>query len=435
LLRFRDRVLLTASVNLSVAVLGTITGVLQARILGAEARGELAALTNWPALAVSLGILGISTAVAFFSGRRPEESGQTLTTALLFLLLWSMPLCAVLYLCLPMLLVAQSPTIVQAARAYLLVVPVQFAFTCLMSAFQGLGRIGTWNALRLLIPVGWLLGVVLAWQAGVLSPVSLSRLYVILTTIAAGVALVIARRVIARPLRADFRRLGELLRFGVPTTLSTAPQILNLRLDQLIMAAAFQPQALGLYVVAVTWSGVFSPVLLSIAQVAFPTMIALDGREAQTDAIRHILPVSSLVTVLLVAATLLVTPTVVPLLFGAEFTGSVAAAQVLVIAGGLASMNNLLSEILRGMGLPHWPLVAELTGLAVTVVLLALLLRRYLLMGAAVASLGSYAATFVALILLMNRLTARNVWLDLVPRHEDVRLLWRFAAGRRGRQT
>jgi O-antigen/teichoic acid export membrane protein len=429
LVRFRDKVIVTGIVNLTVAALGTITGIIQARVLGAEGRGEFAALTNWPALAVTLGIFGMSTAVAFFSGRKPEESGRILTTALIFLLLWSLPLCAVIFLFMPRLLVAQSHYIVQAARVYLILVPLQFTFTCLMSAFQGLGRIGLWNALRLLIPVGWLLGILLGWAADNLSAMTLSHLYIVLMAIAVGVAGFTARRQIARPFRPDIARIGALLGFGIPTTLSTAPQVLNLRLDQLIMAAIFLPQTLGLYVVAVTWSGVFSPVLLSVSQVAFPTMIALDHREAQTDAIRRILPMSSLVTILLSVGTLVVTPVVIPLLFGTEFTGSIAAAQVLVVAGGLASMNNLLSEILRGMGLPKWPFVAEVAGLVVTVALLLLLLHRYLLIGAAIASLGSYAVTFVTLILILSQLTARNLWRDLLPRPQDVRMLWQLIVG------
>lgn len=69
-------------------------------------------------------------------------------------------------------------------------------------------------------------------------------------------------------------------------------------------------------------------------------------------------------------------------------------------------------------------MVAEFIGLGTTVVMLALLLRRYELMGAAVASLTSYLVTLAALVFLIARRTQVSPWKVVIPRHEDLFLLW-----------
>lgn len=52
---------------------------------------------------------------------------------------------------------------------------------------------------------------------------------------------------------------GELLRYGAPSVLSGVPAQLDLRLDQILMAALLPAKQLGLYTVGVAWSGAGTP--------------------------------------------------------------------------------------------------------------------------------------------------------------------------------
>lgn len=51
-------------------------------------------------------------------------------------------------------------------------------------------------------------------------------------------------------------RSAPLIRFGAPVCSSGLPHGLNLRLDQLLMVGLVPAATLGMYIVAVTWSGV-----------------------------------------------------------------------------------------------------------------------------------------------------------------------------------
>lgn len=425
-MNFSKYVALTTAANMAIALLGMIAGVFLARILGVPGRGEFAAIVNWPALVTTLGTLGLTTAIGYYAGRRVNEGGRILTTGVLTLLAWSLPLCLISFIIMPVLLSMQPPSVVQAARTYLWIVPVQFIVLSTFGALQGLGQLVLWNGLRFIAPIAWLAVVLIGWGANTLTPISLAYSHLLITGGVAVVMLAIAGLRIHGPFRFEARRLSGMLGYGLPSIFASVPQLLNLRLDQLLMAALLPTRQLGLYAVAVTWSSALSPVLTSISQVAFPRMIALPDRQSQGEALQRMLRLSILIAALLVIGALLVTPWAIPLLFGADFSASVPAACLLMIAGGIAGVNVIAEEALRGMELPRWPLLAEFVGLGVTVVLLLLLLQRYLLIGASVASLASYSATLSVLLWLIGREFRLNPWRSLLPGWHDVRLLWRI---------
>lgn len=131
---------------------------------------------------------------------------------------------------------------------------------------------------------------------------------------------------------------------------------------------------------------------------------------------------SAATTMFATAAMLLATPFALPTLFGPAFEAAAPATLLLVLAAGVAGLNGVLEEMLRGLGEPGWPLRAQLAGLVVTLGLLGLLLQRYAAVGAAVASVGSYIAILVVLLVGIRR-RARVDLLSLVPGGANLREL------------
>ena len=54
---FGSHLLLTAATNVILALLGLLTGILAARLLGPQGRGELAAIQAWPSFIATVAIL------------------------------------------------------------------------------------------------------------------------------------------------------------------------------------------------------------------------------------------------------------------------------------------------------------------------------------------------------------------------------------------
>ena len=138
----------TAFTNVVLGALGVATGVIAARWLGPEGRGELAAIQIWPTTLVSLAMIGLPDAVIYFSARHPAESKRYLLTAILSASA-VMPIFAMAgYYMMPLLVSAQPDRVVQGARVYLLVLPVSLLFGVPQHVLRGIQHYRLWNMLR-----------------------------------------------------------------------------------------------------------------------------------------------------------------------------------------------------------------------------------------------------------------------------------------------
>ncbi|HDI3235499.1 TPA: oligosaccharide flippase family protein, partial [Vibrio cholerae] len=75
---------LTGGTNVSVMLLGIITGILTARTLGAEGRGLFAEFVFWPQLISSVLILGLNDATAYFTAKY-TRNGQIISKSAIYL--------------------------------------------------------------------------------------------------------------------------------------------------------------------------------------------------------------------------------------------------------------------------------------------------------------------------------------------------------------
>lgn len=421
---FLSRTVLTAGTNGVLALLGLATGTLAARLLGPQGRGELAAIQLWPTFLATLAVLGLPEALVYHSARTPERAGRYLGSAMALALLGSVPFMLVGYLAIPFLLAAQSAEIVQAARWYLLIVPV-FALVGLpYHPLRGLNRFLVWNALRLLAPLAWLVVLLGAVVTGWSRPPELAFAYLALLALLFFPVFVVVARHVRRPFRPDVGDWGPLLRYGLPAMASTLPQMLNYRLDQLLMMAFLPAQPLGFYVVAVTWGGMVQPLVSALGTTLFPHVASQADPALQARALARGVRVGLWVSAGLGALLLALTPLGLPLLFGKGFEAAVPAALVLVVASAVAAFNGVVEDGLRGLGRPSAVLWAELAGAAVTALALLMLLPQAGIMGAALASLLGYAAATLMLIALGLRHGPLPSWATFSKAGEDVRAAW-----------
>src|SRR5262249_1651663 len=145
------------------AVLGIMTGMLAARLLGPQGRGELAAIQTWPSCIATLAMLGLHDALVYYSAREPRRAGRYLSTAIVLALLTTLPFMATGYLLMPALLSAQKHEVVTAAQWYLLLIPIFALVAMPYHPLRGLNDFALWNTLRLLPNIVWF--VILIWTS------------------------------------------------------------------------------------------------------------------------------------------------------------------------------------------------------------------------------------------------------------------------------
>jgi O-antigen/teichoic acid export membrane protein len=205
------------------------------------------------------------------------------------------------------------------------------------------------------------------------------------------------------PFKPEPRRFPEMIRYGIPCVATALPQMLNIRLDQMLMAAVLPPRDLGLYVVAVAWSGAVAPLLTAVGAVTLPAVASAGRREQAVYRLAAAARGTSGLAVLCCAGLAALTPFAIVTLFTESFAGAIPAAMVLVPAAGVLGITLVLQEGLRGLGQPYAVLKTELAGLAATALGLATMLRPMGIVGAALASLFGYSVTMGAAMLSVRR--------------------------------
>ena len=415
-----ESILQTSVTNIILSLLNVLTGILLARLLGPVNRGELAAAQMLPGIISSVALLGLPEAVVYWISYDKKTSKQTITTTLLMFLPLSVFGYLVGYVLMPLVLSAQSEHVVQLARIYMLVIFYSSFGSIYVVGLQGLRDFKPWNLMRLFPPAMWLVAILSGYALKNLSPTYLLIFTLIFPVPFVFLFMYYFWRKIEGPLAFSSKRLWQLLNYGLPVTLTAVPQTLNLRLDQLLMAAFLSPGLLGLYVVGVTWSSASSVILSAFSSVITPNLAAPDIDNMQEQKIGMITRSSILLVSVIVIAQVILTPFAIPLIFGKPYAPAVPAAIVLVVAGGITGLGMLWKGILYGLGDPKPVLVAEIAGLIMTFIALAILLVQYQIVGAALASLLSYSVTLIYLTLIIGRRVKKPISFFLLPSYADV---------------
>jgi O-antigen/teichoic acid export membrane protein len=406
----------TALANGLLGAIGVVTGVIAARWLGPAGRGELAAIQMWPSLLASLAMLGLPDAVVYFCARHPLESKRYLVTAMVITLA-VMPIFALTgYALIPRVLSAQSPRIIHGARMYLILMPIYALVGLPYQLLRGVQRYRLWNVMRLAPPFIWL-GVLLAGMSlGITDPVRLTTTFLVLLAVAGPALAWIVWRHAEGPIAISRETVTNLVRFGAPSATATLSQFFNLKLDQMMVAAMLPARDLGVYMVAVSW-GTCIPMISSALAMVVSTQIAAvtsasERNQRFSRGVRNGTWMIACAVVLLGAAT----PVGIAIVFGSAFQAAVIPAAILVIASGTNALNGVLEELLRGFGRPGATLVAESVAVAVGLPVLLLLVPRFGLAGAALASLIGYLSGTVVLFLQSRRVAGFQVWAAIDPR-------------------
>jgi O-antigen/teichoic acid export membrane protein len=182
------------------------------------------------------------------------------------------------------------------------------------------------------------------------------------------------------------------VRFAPAAWLWQLGSLTNARLDQVLMISLSSTRQLGLYAVAVTIGGLCTTFVGAVGTVLLPRMVAGDAA-----LLIRAFRLTVTLTVFGTLALALVTPVLLPLMFGSGFFDAVPMALILLAAGVPAAGSAVLLSALFAGGAPRWAAYGEATGLLVTVGALLLLLPLWGGMGAACTSLLSYTATLAVL--------------------------------------
>lgn len=375
--------------NVGMTLLGLLTGVLVARLLGPSGRGLMTPLLLWPMMLAWAGGLSLSYANVYFGAADPRLLprlfANSFWTALALGSALAVGAVVVLPHCIPLTTLQNHLLIIG-----LCLVPLGIWADQTSSFLQALGRFDRFGLVRCVAPMltaamllllwgthhlDWGTAVVATW-VGSLSSISLTTWYLVRGGHAS--------------LRPDFQLLRRCLAYSTRIHPGTLINLANGRLDQLLMTALVAPKALGLYAFAVTLSELLNQIASAVSIVLLPKMAANTNETSRlavaVQSARWVLIISSIGAGGLYFAA----PILVSLLWGSRFAEAVPVARILLPGTVALSLAVTLSTCLRGAGKPLAGTVAELGSLMVMIPLLVFLLPRFGIYGAGVASTCGY---------------------------------------------
>jgi O-antigen/teichoic acid export membrane protein len=403
-----------AFVNAAIGIAAVVTGPLQARALGADGRGELAAILVPFVLAPLLLSVALGTYAAreSASGRRPvNELVGSVGVPLLVMTVIGMaagfPAAG--------LLAEGNDTV----RTYLIVgfmlLPIGMAGTLLAGLMAGLERWSLVIVQRAVLITVPSVGIVIMY---VLDEMTVGRV-VIVTMAGAVLSILPAAAVVMRSGRPVFRRATARasVNFGLRTWAGGLALIANVHLDQLLMIVLVSDRELGLYAVAVTLARLTGGFLINALSPPLMTRIAQGETALVPRALRVVLVVVGFIN-LAVAA---VTPIALPAIFGTEFKDAVDQTLVLLLAGIPLAGNAILTTALAADGAPGKASIAEGAALVITIPGLLVLVPVLGGLGAAIVGLVAYSVSFTYQVHVMRNRLGGSRRSFLLPRAEDAR--------------
>lgn len=428
---FVGQVSLTLATNIEINVIGLITGVLAARLLGPEGRGELAAIQMWGAFVATLSLLGLPDAVVYLSGREPRRAGAYWISGSVCALAWGTAALLIGYGALPWVLGSQSAAVISTTRWYAVGLFVLFTVNWIpMSVLRGCGHIAAWNMLRLLPQVGWLFVLVIAILDSQMTPRFLVVGFLVSYALTAGVTLPKAMRNIAPPYTLDIKLWPQMIRFGLPSVTGDVPGYLlqGGRLAQLFVAAVLDPAALGYLAVGVAISNVMRMIPEAVSSVVFPRVAAASPEDKASELARGT-RTTVFCIMISVAVALLLCPWLVPLVFGESFASATHLSMIMVISGGIEGLKVVVNGGLRGLGKPSNILVGELLAVGVTLGGIFFFLKPLGVNGAALALGSGNLCSCIFLLWIVIKASDCSLLTLLRPQVEDFSPLVRTFRG------
>lgn len=382
---------------------GVVTGLIAARSLGPSGRGELTAITVWASILVYAGALGLPEAVAYYAATeaaagRGASRGRIWATGQVTAVALGVLTTLVGWWLIPVIFGRDAAAPTSSIRWFLVWFAVpSMGSLCAIAWLRGAGHLRAFNISRATVVIVYAVGTIvlfvtgshsvrafaaallvgvfacwlMAWSLGPLRP-----------ALTAGVSSPLARRML---------HYGSRVQFG------NWANAANVRLDQLLLSVFAPAASLGIYVAGVSYASALLPIPFSATSVMLPDIVRQHGagmaRACLEQWYRRVLWTTLLAGAVLAPLAVFI----VPAAFGDDFRGAVPLGILLVPATALLGMNEIVSTAFQGIGRPEIGSKAEVVGLLVTVAALAVLLPRYGVYGAAVASVLAYGSSHLYL--------------------------------------
>jgi O-antigen/teichoic acid export membrane protein len=347
-----------------------------------------------------IGTVGLPDALAYYTARNRPAAGTLVRRILPVAVAQACVLGVVQALCLALIVGDEDAAIRLGALITIGWIPAAVAYQYGLAVLQAERRFVPFNLLRVLPLVAYSALVVVAIVAGHASVPAVAFAWVVSYLAAGATAALLAARATRAAKDASGTTVREMASFGARGVFGQVSVVEGFRVDMLVAGIFLGAAPLGLYAVASAFTVLPMVIALSIGMVEYMHVAPLDRRAGRRTVLRY-LTLTLVLCGAVVAVLEVILPTLLPWLFGDEFSDAVPAGRILLLAGISLAARRILSDGLRALGQPTAGTFAELLTLAVLAAMLAVLAPLFGISGvaAAVAISATVGALFLAFML------------------------------------
>lgn len=399
------------------------SGIMAARLLLPEGRGQLAAIMLWPALIAAFGSLSVDQSVAYFAARDSDRVNVFVTSGLALAAALAAGGMIVGLFLLPVLFHGQGEATLGVAETYLLYIPLGGFGMLLGAARQGMLRFSSWNLLRLLIPVTVLLLIGLFFLFGWIDVASFAAANLLANAASVAVGAWLFYRDCRYSAAIDLAAVGQLLRYSVAIHIGLMISVLAQRLDQSVIALYLPPDELGTYVIAASVASMTTLLAGTIGALAFVKVASQPTPSAKTVLLGRYFRLTLFITLCGAVTIFILNPILVPLFYGAAFAPSIQLSRIMLLGTVPIALSTLMSAGFRAQNHTWVITYANLAGLVTAAALLFLLVPRYGVRGAAWALVAAQWAPCLVSLALSQKFTGASIAALTILTAEDIGLL------------
>ena len=418
------------SVATKVLIIGinALTGIITARALRPEGRGELAAMILWPVFLGAALSLGVPSALTFQLRRNPGKQSQLMGAALLIAILTGVS-AALLGVWLMHAWIPQyAPRVILFAKIFLLSAPLTTLLVVGRAGLESRGDFAASNTILISSPA-----ITLLWLTVLLATRSMTPFSAALAYVPVGVVpliWMISRLLKAfKPTLSHFRQSArQLFSYGIRSYGIDLCGTMALYVDQALVVRLLEPSLMGTYVVALSLSRMLNVFHASVVMVLFPKAVSRLPHEV-TAMTSRAMRMSTVLSTLAGVGIATLGPQVLTLLYGREYRGAGIVLRILVIEVVLSGATSVLCQAFMALGRPGIVTGLQVTGLALTIPLMVLLVPRFGIVGAGTALLCSTVARLIFVVASFPIFLKMRVP-DLFPKREDLRFAVDVIRGR-----
>jgi antigen flippase len=376
-----------AGTQVLIVAMNMVTGIITARVLGAEGRGIYFAITLWPPLLAMLATSGLNSAVVFRLRKNPASADAVAGAALLLALGWSAVFMAAGAVLLPVFMQGYLPATVMFAQLCLVVVAMNATQNVIKQSFAGVGQYWYCNLTHMLPQLFHLLALV-----GILlvATVTVENATIALF-VSSALAVVAVLSKFIRTLRPRFSavrtEVRELRSYSMRAAPSGLVATFVMYSDRLVLIPLLSARELGFYAVAFSFSRVVQFVQPALQSILLSHMAGQSEAALRVHDIanRFLLAGLSAGCVCLWFAG----EWLLNLAYGAEFAAAIGLFRLLVIEASLGVLAQVSVQLYLARDRPGVVSVIQGISLGVSLVLLLTLVPRFGAWGAAASLLGA----------------------------------------------